>query len=298
MTNKTNDYNSSIKPRQKVISELYEEHLNLIIMKKELISGIFSLSMLTATQAATFILGDGLPNDSSVIASNITDNTPASFVTFSDGTNPVVREDSNSSINTVQFSQVFGSNGNEIIPNTVNNFNPFVAGELPLYNGTTDIFRTVSTFDLSNLVIPTGETITGLSLFLEVSQAPLVGSEVLSIFDGSFIGGTTLPTTAIASRDFSTAPAGVGNFFEFDLTDITIAPDDTFTFTLASTGANNESLFFGSDISSEGTDTGTLFTSTAPILVVTTGVVPEPSAGLLLSASALLMCSRRKRKNT
>ena len=270
-------------------------------MKTFLIPSLLSISLLTTAnaQSTTFVLGDGLAPNGSAVVTGLTDGVaPGGPIGISIDTG---RESVTASIasgtNIVQISTITDSSGSLIgggaitsttNANNINGFNPLVVGGI---NG----FRTVSTFDLSAITLA-GQQITSVNLYLEVSESSL-NAGTISFHEGAFAGGTTLDSNALlSSRDFSTDPVVVGNFFEFDLSDASISPTDTaFTFTISSD--NGEQFLFGSDVGEDGTVTGTRFSNVAPILVLTTEAIPEPSTGLLLAASTLFMCGRRRRKN-
>ena len=271
-------------------------------MKTFLMPSLLSISLLTSAnaQSTTFVLGDGLAPNGSAVVTGLTDGVaPGGPIGISiDTGRESVAASIASGTNTVQISTITDSSGSLIgdgaitstsNSNNINGFNPIVVGG-------TNGFRTVSTFDLSAITIPAGQQITSVNLYLEVSEFSL-NAGTISFHEGAFAGGTTLDSNALlSSRDFSTDPVVVGNFFEFDLSDASISPTDTaFTFTISSD--NGEQFLFGSDVGADGTVTGTRFANVAPILVLTTEAIPEPSTGLLLAASTLFMCGRRRRKN-
>ena len=275
-------------------------------MKKILLPSLLSLGLLTSSQAATLILGDGLESTGQNPANNLFDGNAAfgpGSVTLPGRTN-VANSIANGAdgtlnrSNLIQIIEIVDSSGNQIPSSTSN----------PLTIGGTSDFRAHSTFNLSELVIPPGEEITNISLFLEASDAGPVNSFTsgsISFFQGDFTataaGVPALPNSAlIGSRIVSaTDSLDAGNFYEFDLSaaDIDLSVNPTFEFTIASD--TGEQFFFGADVGEDGTVTGTSITSTgaSPFLEITTAPVPEPSASLLFTASALLMCGRRKRKN-
>ena len=271
-------------------------------MKAFFIPGLLSLSLLTISEAqtTTFILGDGLNPNGTTTVTGLTDGAApfgAGSIDLTPNRQSVTASITNGT-NAVQVTTVTDSNGAQIAPGTIiSNFadnNTF--GFDPIVVGGADGFRTVSTFDLSNIAIPVGQQIATINLFLEVSENDL-NAGIISIHQGAFAGSSTLDSNALlTSRDFSTASGSVSSFTEFDLSAATINPSDTsFTFTVSSD--NGEQFLFGSDVGNDGTVTGTRFSSVAPILVLTTEAIPEPSTGLLLAASTIFMCGRRRRKN-
>lgn len=258
--------------------------LILFMIKMSLPPIILNLTLFSFSAASVIVLGDGLNPDGtgSVTVHNGLEQWNVIY-------NPARASDT-TQLNTIQIANVYDQGGTEITSSA--------SGWDPLRVGGSDGYRTVTTFDLSSINLGSTDPheITSATLWLESSGSNLSSGGV-QIYEGSYIGSTALPATAIGGRDFSTDSISANKFYSFDILPVLldINTDTSFTITLASSSGPESR--FGSDFRQAGSNTGTAFSAPAPFLVINTTIasIPEPSVSILTFLSSLIICFRRKR---